>query len=172
MSKKLTTKPVLKAEEAIIKNVIARLPEGEKQGAKKALKAATKRATKEVKKIRVEKEKKAKEAKEAGQLTKDQKDGLRKFASGFKQISKALYTYFDRKGMAKVTLDECLIIALEVKPDSAFNRWHFHFHRKVYRNRQAAAKLVKDAKHEAGTDKPKKTKSTSKSKGHSKKATA
>ena len=48
-------------------------------------------------------------------------------------IRATLYALFEKKGMDKVTLEEATKVALAVKPDSKFNKWHLYFHRKNYR---------------------------------------
>jgi len=48
-------------------------------------------------------------------------------------IRAALYALFEKKGVDKVTVEEATKVALAVKPDSKFNKWHLYFHRKNYR---------------------------------------
>ncbi len=48
-------------------------------------------------------------------------------------IQSAIYDLFEKKGCDNVMVEEAILIARAVKPDTKFDRWHLYFHRKNWR---------------------------------------
>ena len=44
----------------------------------------------------------------------------------------SIYSLFDQKGVDNVSYDECLALAKNIKPGTAFNRNHFSWYKRDY----------------------------------------
>jgi hypothetical protein len=83
--------------------------------------------------------KKAKSTKSAKSQKKDSKKAKKGTKSGsYKRgsLTAAIYALFDKKGVDNVGLDEALKLALSVKSDSKFNKYHLAWYKNAYRNKE------------------------------------
>ncbi len=58
-------------------------------------------------------------------------------------IASKIFEEFEKLGLEKVTLERCLELAQGVKPDTKFDKWHFYYYRKVYRDKVWADEFKK-----------------------------
>ncbi len=58
-------------------------------------------------------------------------------------IGKAIYDLFDEKGIENVTYEECEALAKKIKPNTAFNKNHFSWYKRDYRNKSTVPPDVK-----------------------------
>jgi hypothetical protein len=77
-----------------------------------------------------------KETKSQKKEPKETKKG--KSAKSYKRgsLSAAIFAMFDKEGVDNVKLDEALKLALSVKKDSKFNKYHLAWYKNAYRNRE------------------------------------
>jgi len=83
--------------------------------------------------------KKAKSTKSAKSQKKDSKKAKKGTKSGsYKRgsLTVAIYALFEKKGVDNVGLDEALKLALSIKSDSKFNKYHLAWYKNAYRNKE------------------------------------
>lgn len=61
----------------------------------------------------------------------------------FGDLGKAIYKYFDSKGLDNVTYAESLKIAISTCPHSAYNKFHYAWYKGKYRKLRGLAKVKK-----------------------------
>ena len=61
-------------------------------------------------------------------------------------IIDAIYSLFDEKGIEKVSYEECETLAKQIKPNTAFNKNHFSWYKRDYREKRNAPPQVKESR--------------------------
>ena len=58
-------------------------------------------------------------------------------------IIDAIYSLFDEKGVDNVTYEECEVLAKQIKPNTAFNKNHFSWYKRDYREKRSTQPKAK-----------------------------
>ncbi len=53
--------------------------------------------------------------------------------TNFTVISKAIYDYFNKVGINNTNYDHCLQLAKIIKPTTKFNKYHYYWYKKYYK---------------------------------------
>lgn len=82
------------------------------------------------------KAKPTKKAKSQKKASSKPKKGTKSGSYKRGSLTAAMYALFDEKGVDNVGLDEALKLALSVKSDSKFNKYHLAWYKNAYRNKE------------------------------------
>ena len=67
-------------------------------------------------------------------IPKKSKKKVKKYQRG--SLIHKIYAYFDEVGIDNVTYDKTEKLAKKIKPDTAFNKYHYSWYRNDYKNKR------------------------------------
>ena len=67
-------------------------------------------------------------------ISKKSKKKVKKYQRG--SLIYKIYAYFDEVGIDNVTYDKTEKLAKKIKPDTAFNKYHYSWYKNDYRNKR------------------------------------
>ena len=76
------------------------------------------------------KTKDAKKSKKSKNVDKHQKTATQKAAYKRGSLIKEMYSFFDTKGVDNVEYEECRLLAISIKPNTKFNKYHHSWYKR------------------------------------------